>query len=705
MYSGFLPCFGPSFLTLHGGKKAPFRIQEEGTHASDSAKDGLAYRGRIFLELITHFNSHQDLKIKDLSQEVTSIETDGCVINTPVSEPVVVEELAWEGKRERTPQLKRQLQEGRNQTWLGEGGQVMEVLGGTTLDQPGNIYHYVPWYNTKPVVAVTSYWEDVSFRMNCLNLLHFTRDRLKANLDTLRSMRNPRDPALLLQWEKLLRELAEDCKRPLPCMTNQPKATDLDKKRWQLRSLLLQELAHKAKKVKPRDMLATAEGWLYRLSAVLPEPQVSIPDVMIWLMSKERRVAYAQVPAHSILFSSTGPLHSGRFCGKTQTLLLQYPEGEGQKDMLPASLRVCMWLGNIADSKDLQLLRRGEVVVYAETEAPAAQGRPTFPWVLGRQQTLTASLPQYENQAKYKDEWGQPGLYHCPHFSDVMGHKALPKEDFREPHGWHWQGQWAVEPQRRLLLDGDINKSQVLEEIYENQCRDPSGAWVPAAIPDTDVDGQPVEARENVKCPQGWHVKEKWAVELNPTVDNEGWEYGAGVPPSGLPQIWNSVEKTYYSCRRRRWVRVRYRNRGRLGPEQETLSFLQLPQPSLAEEEGWEYGTFGSKFHLNPQPQSQFRRRRWHRRLVPNEDEGIAPIFLLEGSLRMDLKEQTKKQEDQVLSRGLKKFFRDPCRPAPEDIQPPDLPFIYCIFNQPHYYQLFCYIYQARNLMSNQIQA
>ena len=42
----------------------------------------------------------------------------------------------------------------------------------------GNIYHYVPWYNTMPVVAVTSYWEDVSFRMNCLNLLHFTRDRL-----------------------------------------------------------------------------------------------------------------------------------------------------------------------------------------------------------------------------------------------------------------------------------------------------------------------------------------------------------------------------------------------------------------------------------------------------------------------------------------------------------------------------------------------
>lgn len=38
----------------------------------------------------------------------------------------------------------------------------------------------------------------------------------------------------------------------------------------------------------------------------------------------------------------------------------------------------------------------------------------------------------------------------------------------------------------RLLLDTDINKSQVVEEVYENQCRDTTGAWVPAATPNTD---------------------------------------------------------------------------------------------------------------------------------------------------------------------------------------------------------------------------
>lgn len=47
-------------------------------------------------------------------------------------------------------------------------------------------------------------------------------------------------------------------------------------------------------------------------------------------------------------------------------------------------------------------------------------------------------------------------------------------------------GTWGLATSR-LLLDTDINKSQVLEEVYENQRRDAMGAWVPAAIPNTDV--------------------------------------------------------------------------------------------------------------------------------------------------------------------------------------------------------------------------
>ncbi|XP_051008619.1 fer-1-like protein 5 [Acomys russatus] len=674
MCSGFLPCFGPSFLTLRGGKKAPFRTPEEGTCILDTVRDGLAYRGRIFLEIITKIKSQQDTVIKDLSQEVTWVERQQyrhkyglCVIFLSCT---------------MMPKFKDLIQ---FEVSMGHYGNRTDPnykpLVSTTQHSPviydGNTYHYVPWYDMKPVVAVTSNWEDVSFRMNCLNLLHITRDHLKANLDVLKSIRNPRDPALLQQWEKLLRELVEDCRRPLPCMTDQPKANNLDNNKWQLRSCLLQQLAQRAEEADPKHMVDTAEDWLRRLNTVIPEPQESLPDVMIWLMTKQQRVAYARVPAHTVLFSPAGALSSGKFCGKIQNLLLQYPEGEGE-NTLPAYLRVCMWLGNVTHSKNLKLLQQGNMVVYAET---------------------------YENQAKHKDQWGQQGLHHCPHFSDVMGRKAVPKTEFKAPPGWHWQDDWMVEPQRRLLLDIDINKSQVLEEVYENQCRNTAGAWVPAAIPNTDVNGQPVGALKNVKCPEGWHFKKNWIVELNHAVDSAGWEYGVGIPPSGMPQIWNSVEKTYHSFRRRRWVRVRFRNHRKPEPgqehsqEQETLSFLQT-QDLDERKEGWEYGTFDSKFHLDPQPTSRFRRRCWHRRLAPNKETGVTSIFLLEGSLAVELENQPKKEQEKTLSW---QHWRDSWRHNPEDPRIPTMPFIYCIFNKPNYYQLFCYIYQARNLMYNQL--
>ena len=42
-----------------------------------------------------------------------------------------------------------------------------------------------------------------------------------------------------------------------------------------------------------------------------------------------------------------------------------------------------------------------------------------------------------------------------------------------------------------------------------------------------------MEAREIVKCPQGWHVKQTWAVELNHAVDNEGQSSGRWLRAKG----------------------------------------------------------------------------------------------------------------------------------------------------------------------------
>lgn len=42
----------------------------------------------------------------------------------------------------------------------------------------GNHYYYLPWADTKPVVIVTSYWEDISHRLDSVNILLHLAERL-----------------------------------------------------------------------------------------------------------------------------------------------------------------------------------------------------------------------------------------------------------------------------------------------------------------------------------------------------------------------------------------------------------------------------------------------------------------------------------------------------------------------------------------------
>lgn len=42
----------------------------------------------------------------------------------------------------------------------------------------GNHYYYLPWANTKPVVAVMSFWEDISHRLDAVNIILHITNRL-----------------------------------------------------------------------------------------------------------------------------------------------------------------------------------------------------------------------------------------------------------------------------------------------------------------------------------------------------------------------------------------------------------------------------------------------------------------------------------------------------------------------------------------------
>lgn len=55
---------------------------------------------------------------------------------------------------------------------------------------------------------------------------------------------------------------------------------------------------------------------------LLLQPQHSVPDVFIWMISNGKRIAYARVPSKDILYSSTEQ-EMGKDCGKVKTIFLR----------------------------------------------------------------------------------------------------------------------------------------------------------------------------------------------------------------------------------------------------------------------------------------------------------------------------------------------------------------------------------------------
>ncbi|NXN16120.1 DYSF protein, partial [Indicator maculatus] len=394
----------------------------------------------------------------------------------------------------------------------------------------------------------------------------------------------------------------------LPDVLRKPASTHLDQNMYRFRSTNLEQIVKAALKLKHEDSslsaaLEQAEDWLSRLKAMAEEPQNSLPDVVIWMLQGDKRLAYARLPAHEVLFSRNTSNCCGRNCGKLQTIFLKYPQEEAMGARIPAQIRVRLWLGLAVDQKEFNQYAEGRLSVFAET---------------------------YENQTKLAlvGNWGTTGLTY-PKYSDVTGKIKLPKDSFRPSTGWTWAGDWFICPEKTLLHDVDAGHLSFVEEVFENQVRLPGGQWIHMTDAYSDVNGEKVLHKDEIECPPGWKWEDvEWDTDLNRAVDEKGWEYGITIPPERRPKAWVPAEKMYHTNRRRRWVRLRRRDLVQM----EAMRKLQKQEE--LDGEGWEYASlFGWRFHLKQRRTDSFRRRRWRRRMEPLERTGAAAVFALEGAL------------------------------------------------------------------------
>ncbi|KAM9837553.1 myoferlin-like [Aulostomus maculatus] len=652
---GFLPVFGPCYINLYGSPREFTGLPDPYEDLNYGKGEGVAYRGRILVEMSTKLEGKVDKMVESINSDdilvaqkyqrrrkycLCAVFHSASMIQEP-GEPIQFE------------------------VSIGNYGNKLDntckPLASTTQYScavfDGNHYYYLPWAGTKPVVVVTSFWEDISHRLDTVNILLYISNRLQSNMEAFKTAVSAKvsDDELIEVWLKLLTQLIEDLETfPTPELEGRSNLTSLDIQIKKLRDNSLTTIKDGARRMREEateisETMADIEAWAEKLKQLAEEPQNSIPDVIIWMLRGEKRVAYSRIPAHQILFSTYSEQACGQYCGKTQTVFLQYPMDKNKGLKVPVQIRVNMWLGLSAHEKKFNSFSEGTFSVFAEL---------------------------YENQAQVFGKWGTTGLVGRHKFSDVTGKLKLKQEYFLPPRGWQWESDWFIDPEKALLTEADAGHTEFMDEVFQNETRFPGGEWKAASEPFTDVNGEKSRNPGEFDCPSGWIWEDEWTVDDNRAVDDQGWEYGVTIPPDDKPRSWVPAEKVYHVHRRRRLVRPRKRAALPAG--------AAVEKRDQGDAEGWEFSSLiGWKFHRKERSSDTFRRRRWRRKMAPEDRLGASAIFQLEGALGVDTEEKERGSKTDVT-----KVFGA------------NTPTVSCSFDRSHVYHLRVYLYQARNLTS-----
>ncbi|KAK3726944.1 hypothetical protein QZH41_014790, partial [Actinostola sp. cb2023] len=395
-------------------------------------------------------------------------------------------------------------------------------------------------------------------------------------------------------------------------------------------------------------------------------PQISIPDVIIWMLCGGSRIAYHRIPIQDVLYSPIKDAR-GKHCGKTIELLLKYPgktEFDKEYHEVPAMIRVELWVGLVEYQQEWiqRDAQEGTFEIYAET---------------------------YENEINIFREWCHPRLSLRPHFSNASGDVPLEKEKFVVPRGWKFNGDWKGVLDKSLMYDHDWALSIYTEEIYEHQNRNLLGGEWSEKSNWTEEDGQPSRSIKDFQEPEGWRWQSSsWKVDADRAVDAEGWEYCIS---EGFGGIYVKAAKAIHMTRRRRWVRTR-----------ELMDLTEKRKKdeiqTLTEAESWEYAvSFQSKYHVKPRSRDLVRRKRLLKEIVHDGNGTVDLPPRLAINLKIKHKKKTVTKEKSGQETAAEDY--DIMEGEREGILAV-LPRMFIVYQTPRKYQLWVYIYQARDLLA-----
>ena len=658
---GFLPTFGPAWINFYGSTREYKDFSDQYDHLNKGVQEGVAFRGRVLLQLNTELGKYPSKQREDI----------------PAIEHRSILKTQRRFKHRlfvaffHATQVKPHSNGVEFEVSMGSYGYREDpnappsssITQDTKPVSDGGHYHFLPWDDKKPCCVIPCQWEDNTYRIESLNILLHIADELEKKIkgvkDLLREGKDVSPDKVAQAVINMLENLVSGLNEPLPVMSFDG-ATELDILWGKYREgevvVLKDEIyALRQNATEVEEAVEECVGFLNRIRAMAVETQISIPDLIIWMIHDNDRVAVARIPASEI-FYSPNPMAKGLYCGKVHTRFLKQPVKDANtdaSDRVGSQIRFAAWIGREEQTDNWEeCIPGGTVVTFAET---------------------------YENQIFHGFSWGTT-FCPVPDWSDNYGEMTMTKESFETPKGWRWDGDWFIASADDIDYDPELKMREIQEETYEVvQRSEDDQDWENIKVTFEDDSGMEYQAPQDIKCPDGWVWKDgDWNVDTNRMVDQDGWEY-SNDPESR--DSFQPMERGDSTMKRRRIVRLRIR-----AIESPELKAKVKAAQKNKETQGWEFSIFhGGPYYRIEKRKYVFRRRRWLRKMVAN-DKSAPCIFKFKGTDTDDDKKKSKKDKKAHKKAKKKALLQSPR--------------MYMHFVKEHKWILRAYIYQARALLS-----
>ncbi|MEQ2250937.1 hypothetical protein ILYODFUR_006002, partial [Ilyodon furcidens] len=450
---GFLPTLGPAWVNMYGSTRQ-YTLMDEHQDLNDGLGEGVSFRARLLISVAVEIldttspeiicsTEVQVEPVSNISESATgkmeefflfgsfleATMIDRKIGDKPINFEITIGNYGNQiDGVSKSSSVKKKKKEGENEE---EENELIQNSSEDEDEEDGDLtsvsstppmkpfttdrnYFHLPYFEKKPCVYIKSWWQDQRRRLYNSNMMDKIADKLEEGLNDVQEIIKTEKAFPERRLRGVLEELSVGCSRYMTLANkdvNLAGRTKLDRERVKSSMREIDSMGQQAKQIRTqvkkntvKDKLRLAQNFLQRLRFLADEPQHSIPDVFIWMMSNNKRIAYARIPSKDILYSMVDE-ESGKDCGKVKAVFLKLP---GKKGFGPngwtvqAKLELYLWLGLNKNRKDfLNGLPNGFEEIKAPKTGPGLQSVPPVTLIYNMKQVFQLRAHMYQARSLF----------------------------------------------------------------------------------------------------------------------------------------------------------------------------------------------------------------------------------------------------------------------------------------------------------------